>query len=232
MAANADMARQAGDPTHSDLAARIVSAGVLAPGVLAAVYFGTPFFEIVVGSMALILAWEWNRLCAGRTMWLLGGLFYITVPCGALIYLRSDPATGMETLLWLLAVVWATDTAAYSAGRLIGGTKLSPILSPNKTWSGLLGGLGSAGVVGALTAVILEKDGVMVLAMWSAAISLISQAGDLAESWVKRHFRVKDTSAIIPGHGGLFDRVDGLLAAAVAVAVIGALGKGGILTWS
>ena len=228
---NADMALQAGDPTHSGLAARTVSAVVLAPGVLAAVYFGTPFYEFVVGLMALILAWEWNRLCAGRVLWLLGGLFYIIVPCGALIHLRSDPAAGMETLLWLLAVVWATDTASYGAGRLIGGAKLSPVISPNKTWSGLLGGLGSAGIVGALTAVILEKDGVMVLAMLSAAIGLISQAGDLAESWIKRHFRVKDTSAIIPGHGGLFDRVDGLLAAAVAVAVIGELGKGGILTW-
>lgn len=109
---------------------------------------------------------------------------------------------------------------------------MSPVISPNKTWSGLLGGLVSAGVVGALTAVILEKDGVMVLAVLSAAIGLISQAGDLAESWVKRHFRVKDTSGIIPGHGGMFDRVDGLLAAAVAVAVIGAVGKGGILTWT
>ncbi|MCH7936838.1 MAG: phosphatidate cytidylyltransferase [Proteobacteria bacterium] len=226
------MAQQAGDSTHSDLAARIVSAGVLAPGVLVAVYFGTPFFEFVVGLMALILAWEWNRLCGGRILWLLGGLFYIIVPCGALIYLRSDTAAGMETLLWLLAVVWATDTAAYGAGRLIGGAKLSPVISPNKTWSGLLGGLGAAGIVGALTAVILAKDGVMILAMWSAAIGLISQAGDLAESWVKRHFRVKDTSAIIPGHGGLFDRVDGLLAAAVAVAMIGAVNKGGILTWS
>ena len=229
---NADMAQQAVDPIHSDLAARTASAVVLAPGVLAAVYFGTPFFEIAVGLMALILAWEWNRLCGGRIMWLFCGLFYIIVPCGALIYLRSNPAAGMETLIWLLAVVWATDTAAYGAGRLIGGPKLSPVISPNKTWAGLLGGLGAAGIVGALTAVILDKDGVMVLAMSSVAIGLVSQAGDLAESWVKRHFRVKDTSTIIPGHGGLFDRVDGLLAAAVAVVVIGAFGKGGILTWT
>ena len=231
MAVNADMAQRAGDPTNSGLTARTVSAGVLAPVVLAAVYFGAPFYEIVIGLMALILAWEWNRLCGGRIMWLFGGLVYITVPCGALIFLRSDPATGMETLFWLLAVVWATDTAAYGAGRLIGGPKLSPNISPNKTWSGLIGGVGAAGIVGALAAVILEREGVMVLALWSVAVGLISQAGDLAESWVKRHFEVKDTSGIIPGHGGLFDRVDGLLAAAVAVAVVSALGKGGFLTW-
>ncbi|MFQ5764869.1 MAG: phosphatidate cytidylyltransferase [Rhodospirillales bacterium] len=226
------MARREGDPAADGLAARVGSAVVLVPVVLAAVHLGTPVFDGLVGIAALVLAWEWNRLCGGRLGWLAVGFLAIALPCVSLLYLRGDPAAGAETLFWLLAVVWSADTGAFAFGRLIGGPRLAPVISPNKTWSGLIGGIASAGAMGGATALVLGLDGVMALAGWSAAIGAISQGGDLTESWVKRHFGVKDTGNIVPGHGGLLDRVDGLLAAAIAVAVVTAAGKGSILTWT
>jgi len=225
------MAPPADNAAKANLMLRATSAVVLASATLAAVYWGSPVFDWVVAVGALILAWEWHRLCGGRPAWLVGGLLYIVVPCWALLYLRADPATGTATLFWLLAVVWAADTGAYAFGCWIGGPKMSPVVSPKKTWSGLVGGIGSAGVVGALTAILMEKQSFLGLSGWSAAIGGVSQVGDLAESWVKRRFGVKDTGGIIPGHGGLFDRVDGLLAAALAVATISLIGNGGFLTW-
>ncbi|HJO74578.1 MAG TPA: phosphatidate cytidylyltransferase [Rhodospirillales bacterium] len=227
----ADMALPEGDTQLSPLAARTATACVAAPVVLGFVYFGSPFFEFLIVIMALILAFEWNRLCSGRPLWLALGVIYIAVPCWALLHLRADATAGATNLFWLLAVVWASDTGAYAFGRLIGGAKLAPVISPNKTWAGFLGGIGTAGLTGALTGLILELNEILVIAGLSALIGAISQVGDLGESWVKRHFGVKDTGAILPGHGGLFDRVDGLLVAAVAVAVIGTVGKGNILTW-
>ena len=232
MAVNAVMAPPEGDLKTGNMTARIVSAMVAAPVALAAVYFGSPFFEILIAFAALILAFEWSRLCKGRVVWLVTGLIYIVVPCWALLDLRADPAHGRDTLLWLFAVVWAADTGAYAFGRLIGGARLAPVISPNKTWAGLIGGIGMAGAAGGMTSLILDTTGLFSLTGWSAALGAVSQGGDLAESWVKRHFGVKDTGAILPGHGGLFDRVDGLLAAAVAVALIEASAKGSILTWT
>jgi phosphatidate cytidylyltransferase len=213
------------------LTRRFLSAAVLATVTLAAVYLGHPYFELLVAACALVLAWEWNRLCAGRPAWLAAGLVYIGLPCWALLYLRAEPGSGKETVLWLLAVVWAADTAAYGVGRLVGGPKLSPVISPKKTWSGLIGGIVAAGLFGAFSVILLEQKDIFSFFLFSAAIGGVSQAGDLAESWVKRHFGVKDTSALIPGHGGLFDRVDGLLPAAVVVAGLSLAGKGGILSW-
>ena len=226
------MARQGNKFDTRNLAQRTISAVVLALAVLSAVYFGSPFFEALVFIAALILAWEWSKLCQGRALWLLGGLFYIALPCWALLSLHADPVAGRQTLFWLLAVVWSSDTGAFVFGSLIGGPRMAPIISPQKTWSGLMGGIGAAGITGLITAIILEKDGFLALAGVSAMIGAICQAGDFAESWVKRYFKVKDMSKIIPGHGGLFDRVDGLMVAALAVAVIGAAGESSILTWT
>ncbi len=207
----------------SGLIVRVISAFVLAPVVLATVYAGSPFFEALVGAAALILAYEWNRLCGGRMGWLIAGAFYIGLPCWALLLIRADPAHGRETLFWLLAVVWASDTGAYAFGRLIGGPKLAPVISPNKTWAGLAGGISMAAVIGVGSAFILDHTAILALAGWSALTGAVSQAGDLVESWVKRHFGVKDTGNLIPGHGGLLDRVDGLLVAALGVAAIFAI---------
>ncbi|MBL4691316.1 MAG: phosphatidate cytidylyltransferase [Rhodospirillales bacterium] len=216
----------------SGLSVRIVSAAVLAPVVLGTVYAGSYFFVILVAAAGLVMAYEWNRLCDGLLGWRLVGALYIGLPCWALLSLRADPVAGRDTLFWLLAVVWAADTGAYTFGRLIGGPKLAPVISPNKTWAGLAGGISMAAIVGVGAALLLDQTAVLTLAGLSALIGAVSQGGDLIESWVKRHFGVKDTGSIIPGHGGLLDRVDGLLTAAVGVAILSAVGKGSILTWT
>jgi phosphatidate cytidylyltransferase len=157
------------------------------------------------------------------------GILWIAVPCLAFLWLRGEEH-GRATVLWLLFVVWATDIGAYAAGRTLGGPKLAPRISPNKTWSGLLGGALSAAVVGLGTAALLGTSALL-LGPVSAALAVVAQAGDLAESGVKRRFGVKDASSLIPGHGGLFDRVDGLLAAAPAVALISLVGGGSVVGW-
>ena len=219
------------EPKQDKLRARLLSALVMAPPVLAAIYFGEPFFDILVAIAVLIMAWEWNRLCSGRWIWLVAGGLFILLPSTALIWLRADPEFGRQTVLWLFAVVWAMDSGAFAFGKLIGGPKLLASVSPKKTWAGLIGGIACAGAVGAATAAVVGNKDMAPLAAFSAATGAVSQGGDLAESWVKRHFSVKDTSNIIPGHGGLLDRVDGLMAAAAAAALITLAGGGSILSW-
>jgi phosphatidate cytidylyltransferase len=162
-------------------------------------------------------------------LWQAAGSLYFSVPAIALLWLRD--AFGAPLVLWLFLAVWATDIAAFAAGRLIGGPHLAPRLSPNKTWAGLAGGMIGAAAVGALLARGTGADGVGVVAGLSALLAVVAQAGDLAESAVKRHFKVKDASGLIPGHGGLLDRVDGLLAAAPAVALLQLVTGGSVLAW-
>lgn len=218
-------------PVKSALWIRLLSALVLAPPVLAATYYGSPYFDVLVAVAAVVMAWEWNRLCGKRFFWLIAGLLYIGAPCLALVFLRGDPEAGRQTVLWMFMLVWASDSGAYAFGRLIGGPRLAPAISPKKTWAGFIGGVFCAGAVGAVAATVLGKSTVLPLTVVSLVMGAVTQLGDLLESWFKRHFGVKDTSNIIPGHGGILDRVDGLLAVAVATALIGLAGKGSILTW-
>lgn len=164
--------------------------------------------------------------------WLAAGPIYIGVPIVSLIWLRGDGTAGLETILWLMACVWATDTGAYFFGRGIGGPKLAPALSPNKTWAGLLGGMACSAAI-ALPAVWLVPSGPPpgALALAGAILAIIAQAGDLLESFVKRRFGAKDSGTLIPGHGGLFDRVDGLLTAVAAFALFQWSTDGAILVW-
>ena len=159
-----------------------------------------------------------------RPRWWMGaGALYIMLPQLALIVIREQ---GRWLLLWVLFLVWATDSAAYFAGRLIGGPKLAPRLSPKKTWAGLAGGMLGAAMVGWF----LRQGampGALHLAALSAGFAVLAQAGDLAESGLKRYFGVKDSSRLIPGHGGVLDRLDGLLAVAPAVAAMTLLWPGG-----
>ena len=207
---------------------RIISAAVLAPVVLITVYAGTPFFEILIALAALIMGYEWKKLCEGRIGWLIFGIFYIGLPCIALLSLRSNPVYGQEILFWLLSVVWAADTGAYAFGRLIGGWKLAPIISPNKTWAGLTGGIILATIIGGSITLVIDLEHSVIMYGFSAFIGALSQVGDLVESWFKRYFKVKDTGCIIPGHGGLLDRVDGLLVAVCSIAIIDTLSQDGI----
>ena len=166
-----------------------------------------------------------------RRLWPCLGIFYVGIPCAAFISLRGDPTVGLQQILWIVALVIAVDTGAYFSGRSIGGPKLAPHISPNKTWAGLIGGMVSAAIVGAITTAILGRPSIVPLTVVSAGLAIVEQAGDLAESAFKRHFGVKDASNIIPGHGGALDRVDGLIAVAAAVAGINALIGSSVLTW-
>jgi phosphatidate cytidylyltransferase len=211
----------------SELQTRILSAAVLAPIALAALLAGGLPFAILVALVALIGLWEWIAITGSRVLWMGFGLVYLAVPAAGLILLRQAPSpAGWAALLLILAVVWATDIAAYFVGRGIGGPKLWPRVSPQKTWSGAFGGLAAAIVAGGLVTALSGISGFLVGAALAAPLSIAAQAGDLFESAVKRRFGVKDSGTIIPGHGGVLDRVDGVLGAAWLAVLLAALGLG------
>jgi phosphatidate cytidylyltransferase len=169
--------------------------------------------------------------------WMAAGLVYAGVLLLGPVLLRGDAAFGLMAMLFLFAIVWATDIAAYFAGRAIGGPKLWPAVSPKKTWSGAIGGT----VGGVVAGVIVVKAAGLVVAPMLVLVALIlsiaSQAGDLLESSIKRHFGAKDASQLIPGHGGLMDRLDGFLTAVAAAVMVGLLRGGlegparGLIVW-
>jgi phosphatidate cytidylyltransferase len=207
---------------------------VLIPIVVVAVLAGGFAWALLVILFSGVMIVEWSKISArrpGAAPWYALGIVYVFVPCLALIWLRADPAVGLQQIFWIVALVIAADTGAYIAGRSIGGPKLAPRVSPNKTWAGLGGAVVSAAVIGAITAVVMDRPSVGTLTIISAGLAVIEQMGDLAESAFKRHFGVKDASNIIPGHGGALDRVDGLIAVAAAVAGINYWIGSSVLTW-
>ena len=137
------------------------------------------------------------------------GIFYVCVPIASLIFLRGQPDQGLLLTLWALASVWATDIGAYFAGRSIGGPKMAPAISPGKTWSGLAGGVVSAVVFGFMLHFYAGLDSR--LAAGSGLLAVVAQLGDLFESWLKRRAGVKDSGKLLPGHGGVMDRLDGVV---------------------
>ena len=162
-------------------------------------------------------------LVRGTGQWDAAGLAYASLSGFALAYLRGADHAGLLAILFLFAVVWATDTLAYFVGRAVGGPKLAPAISPGKTWSGAAGGT-VAGVLAGLAAAFLAGAGnALLLGLAALLLSIVSQVGDLFESWVKRRHGAKDSSQLIPGHGGVMDRVDGLVVAAMALYAIGSL---------
>jgi phosphatidate cytidylyltransferase len=159
------------------------------------------------------------------------GMLWIALPSVALVWLALEPRAGWATTLWILAIVWATDIGAFAAGRTFGGPRLAPRFSPNKTWSGLLCGVVCAALVGGIAGLLVGSAYVVPLMLLSGALAVVAQTGDLAESIAKRHFGVKDSSGLIPGHGGLLDRLDGMLTVIPAVALLTLCGGGSVLTW-
>jgi phosphatidate cytidylyltransferase len=159
------------------------------------------------------------------------GPLYIGVPAISLLWLYARPEIGRELVIWLISIVIATDIAAYFAGRALRGPKLAPRVSPGKTWSGAAGGLAGAVAVGLGLGLALELARPLVLVAAALVFSLISQLGDLVESGLKRAFSVKDASGILPGHGGMMDRVDGIVAALVASALMIWIGGGDPRPW-
>ena len=261
---------------------RVVSSVILIPPVLAAIWIGAPYFNILLLIAGLAAVFEWCRIAAkghsgrlgyaalglfaavlvlysfeqftlagtvlgigalgligfgwrragGGNPWPAIGLLYIAAACIALAVLRGDQTEGRSVILWLFLVVWATDIGGYVFGQWIGGAKLAPSISPGKTWAGLIGGAPSAAVVAAilLAATSVERS-IMAIVALSALVAVVSQAGDLFESWYKRRFGVKDSGQLIPGHGGVLDRIDGMLLAAPLAAIVFWLSQGGIALW-
>ena len=199
-----------------DLGFFLHAIGVTAAIVLAAAgYAALALAVLVITSITLV------PLHIGRGARLSGlGVFYVGLPAVALLWLRSDEPFGFTAVLFVFAVVWASDTAAYAAGRSIGGPKLWPRVSPNKTWAGLAGALTAGAVAAAIFAVLEPEVGPLRLILLGVALALAAQAGDLAESALKRLFNLKDASDLIPGHGGFMDRMDSIVAAAVAAALL------------
>lgn len=193
-----------------------VASAVLSIGIAALGAPAVAVWLLAAGTMAILLI-------AGRSgsqadaAWASLSVAYVGPSFLAFLWLRGAGDEGFWTILWLIFVVWATDVGAYFAGRQIGGPKLWPAVSPKKTWAGLIGGMLVAAAVGAAFS-YLEFGPATALALASAALAIIAQLGDLFESGLKRRFGVKDSSALIPGHGGLLDRVDGLISVTLAYA--------------
>jgi phosphatidate cytidylyltransferase len=214
-----------------NLSVRLASSLVLAPLALVAAWVGGAFFVIVWAGAALIIGWEWIKLVAPARdpmPWRVAGMVYAGVAFLAPVLLRADVNNGFAALVFLFAIVWMTDIMGYVVGRAVGGPKLWPAVSPNKTRSGAIGGVAGALTAGILIAASLSLA-VLPIAILGVILSMVAQAGDLFESAIKRRFGAKDTSHLIPGHGGLMDRLDGFIAAALVAATIGIV-RGGLST--
>jgi len=207
-------------------AAALAMAGLL----LATGRIDASILVLVVGLAGVIV------VSPDRRLWTATGFCYAAAAEVASVLVRHDQAHGFVALILILLVVWVTDIGGYFAGRGIGGPKLWPRVSPKKTWAGAIGGFAaSLAVAAGFAAIGLGKTGPMLLL--GAVLSIASQLGDLFESAVKRRFGVKDSSHIIPGHGGLLDRLDGFVAAIVLAAIFGFLRDGadgvgrGLMVW-
>ncbi len=213
-------------PTKSDLKTRALSAVVMMIVSGGALWAGGIVFTVFVSLLAIGLLWEYWGLVhklVGTHIWRAAlmalGIIYIAIACWAMIELRKNNfLDGLSMALFVIGLVIAVDIGAYFAGRTIGGPKIAPRISPNKTWAGLFGGIVAATLVIALvTSQLVVKGPPFLQALWYAApigagIAVIAQAGDFLESWMKRRAGVKDSGKLIPGHGGLLDRLDGHLA--------------------
>ncbi len=229
----AGMARSVAEKTKNTIVLRIISAAILAPLVLWVVFSGGIVFELMVALAAMILVYEWTKMVGRNQLWILLGGVYIAASVFALWWLREGSENGLLHFVWLLAVVWSTDIGGYLFGLTLGGPKLAPSISPNKTWAGFIGGVVLAVIAGFYVPVFFgqpqELPGSMNIIGISIGISVVSQLGDLFESMVKRRFGVKDSGNVIPGHGGLFDRVDGLMSAAIALALLNLAFAGSVI---
>jgi phosphatidate cytidylyltransferase len=220
-------------PAHRfrGLLLRVGSAVILGPLAFAALWFGFPWIDLLAAVAAPIMVSECIRLTPRRPIVRIVAVLYALGALVALLWLRHQPSLGRETVIWVAVCVWATDIGAYFLGKIAGGAKLAPRISPGKTWSGLIGGVCWAAVASAALGLVFQQGATFVLAAVGVALAIVAQIGDLLESAAKRDAGVKDSGHLIPGHGGLLDRVDGLAAVLVAVALT-RLCVGGIWPWA
>jgi len=273
------MAQPLARPDLSDLTVRVLSAAVMLPLAVAAIWLGGWPFLVLMVLIAAAMGWEWSALCHAAT-WQRGfvvvvmvlsallaaggayreafsciaagslftavvsrigrcdapillpvGVVYIAVALLSIAWLRLLPEAGLQTVLWMASAVVATDVGAYFSGRFIGGPKLAPRISPSKTWSGLAGGVTCAVIAGVLNVWFMGSGAIAQIAILSGLLAVVAQSGDLIESVVKRHFGVKDAGNLIPGHGGVLDRLDGFLTVAPVTGLMTWFAGGSPLKW-
>ncbi len=214
-----------------------VTAAVIS-GTLAALLLVGPTTALIVAGGGAALAFLAGLITRAHPIGSGAGALALSAAGIAFLWLRADSETGRAMIFWLLAVVWAGDVGGYFLGRALGGLRLAPRLSPAKTWAGAVGGMIAALLAGAFMGWLLARVGwlpampvLSVLILGSLALSLAAQAGDLGESALKRRFAVKDSGRLIPGHGGVLDRLDSLLAAAPVLALAHLAAGSPLLTW-
>lgn len=185
-----------------------------------------------VGLLILIATIGTLLVAPGSTRMAALGVAYVGVGVLSLLWLRDDPVAGRANLFFVLVLIWASDIGAYLTGRALGGPRLAPSISPGKTRSGAIGGLLSAILTSGILAYAVQPPmSIIWLIGIAAALGIVAQSGDLFESMIKRHFGVKDSGRIIPGHGGLLDRLDALLAAAPIAALLALTAGRGVVLW-
>jgi phosphatidate cytidylyltransferase len=201
----------------NELLVRSLAGFILILVALGAAVMGGYVFAVFVALASVMIFYEWRRLVAGWGFsWKAAGFVYALIPALSMLWIRDRAPQGLELLLWVFIVTWTTDIGAYFAGRAIGGPKLAPQVSPNKTVAGLLGGMLSAALAGYAWADLTSLSGIL---FWLAPLfALAAQGGDLFESWLKRRAGVKDSGTWLPGHGGALDRLDGLVVVATLTA--------------
>jgi phosphatidate cytidylyltransferase len=209
----------------SELLVRSLAGLVLVIVALGAALVGGYPFAILVALASVIMFHEWRRIVAGWGFgWKAAGFIYALIPALALLWIRDRAPQGFELVIWVFLVTWSTDIGAYFAGRAIGGSKLAPSISPNKTIAGLVGGMLSAGLAGFAWADFAHLPRILILL--APVFALGAQIGDLFESGLKRRAGIKDSGTWLPGHGGALDRLDGLVVVATLTA---ATHMGGLL---
>jgi phosphatidate cytidylyltransferase len=207
----------------NELLVRSVTGVVLIAAALLAAIQGGTILAVVVAAIATAMFYEWTRLVRGwGAAWYAGGFLYALLPALALLWIRERDEHGLYLLIWVFIVTWSTDIGAYFTGRSIGKRKLAPSISPGKTVEGLYGGIAAATLLGGGW-VLAMGLGTPLLAL-APVCAIAAQAGDLFESGMKRRAGVKDSGAWLPGHGGVLDRLDGLVPVAVLTALAQLLG--------
>jgi len=205
----------------NDLLARTLTGLILIVIALLVAFQGGNIFAVMVAAIATAMFYEWTRLTRGwGAAWYITGFFYALIPALALLWIRER--AGIDLLLWAFIVTWSTDIGAYFVGRRFGRRKLAPAISPGKTVEGLYGGIAAATILGGAWA-LWTGLGVALLAL-APVLAIAAQAGDLFESGLKRRAGVKDSGTWLPGHGGVLDRLDGLVPVAVLTAAAQLLG--------
>jgi len=190
---------------------------LIAAALIAAIHGGT-LFAVIVAAIATAMFYEWTRLVRGwGPVWYASGFLYALLPALALLWIRERDAHGVDLLIWAFIVTWATDIGAYFTGRAFGRRKLAPSISPGKTVEGLYGGIVAAALLAGGWALAMGLG--RPLLVLAPLFAIAAQAGDLFESWMKRRAGVKDSGTWLPGHGGVLDRLDGLVPVAVLTAL-------------